>query len=334
MDYKSAGVDLSASDAAKQKIAELAHHTHTPNVLHGPGLFGGFYQFPRQDYHLPVLVASTDGVGTKVKLACQQQSYRGLGWDIVNHCVNDLMVGGADPLFFLDYLAFGKLAPTVVTEVVGGMAAACQEAGCALLGGETAEMPDLYQAGEFDLAGTIVGVVEKAGIITGENINAGDVLIGVASSGLHTNGYTLARKIIASNPALAGDVYRAELGDTVAAVLLQPHRSYRKIIAGLRRHEGVHGFAHVTGGGIVGNTKRLLRPRLGLAVDWQAWDWPPIFKLLQQYGDVPAEEMRRVFNLGIGLVIIVRPESVAFVQNYLQTAGEPNWIIGEVTLAP
>lgn len=333
MNYKSAGVDLAASETAKRKIAELARRTHTPNVLHGPGLFGGFYQFPQHDYHMPVLVASTDGVGTKIKLACQLRSYRGLGWDIVNHCVNDLMVGGADPLFFLDYLAFGKLDPVVVTEVVSGIAEACHEAGCALLGGETAEMPDLYQAGEFDLAGTIVGVVEKSSVLAGDSIAAGDVLIGVASSGLHTNGYSLARKIIATHTELAAEVYRTELGDTVGAVLLRPHRSYRALIAGLRRREGVHGFAHVTGGGIVGNTKRLLPPPLDLAVDWQAWEWPPIFKLLQQYGDLTTEEMQQVFNLGIGLVIIVRPETVAAVQEFLHAAGEHNWVIGVVTPA-
>ncbi|MCK6562785.1 phosphoribosylformylglycinamidine cyclo-ligase [bacterium] len=333
MNYKSAGVDLAASETAKRKIAELARRTHTPNVLHGPGLFGGFYQFPQHDYHVPVLVASTDGVGTKIKLACQLQNYRGLGWDIVNHCVNDLMVGGADPLFFLDYLAFGKLDPAVVTEVVSGIAEACREAGCALLGGETAEMPALYQAGEFDLAGTIVGVVEKSSVLAGESIAAGDVLIGVASSGLHTNGYSLARKIIATHAELAAEVHRAELGDTVGAVLLRPHRSYRKLIAGLRQREGVHGFAHVTGGGIVGNTKRLLRPPLGLAVDWQAWEWPPIFQLLQQYGGVTTEEMQQVFNLGIGLVVIVRPETMAAVQEFLHAAGDHNWIIGEVTPA-
>lgn len=333
MNYKSAGVDLAASETAKHKIAELARRTHTPNVLHGPGLFGGFYQFPQHDYHVPVLVASTDGVGTKIKLACQLQSYRGLGWDIVNHCVNDLMVGGADPLFFLDYLAFGKLDPAVVTEVISGIAEACREAGCALLGGETAEMPGLYQAGEFDLAGTIVGVVEKSKIINGSAIAAGDVLLGIASSGLHTNGYSLARKIVAANSEIGVEVYRDDLGGTVGQALLRPHRSYQKVIAALRNHEGVHGFSHITGGGIVGNTKRLLRSPLGLAVDWQAWEWPPIFKLLQQYGGVTTEEMQQVFNLGIGLVIIVRPETVASVQEFLHAAGEHNWIIGEVTPA-
>ncbi len=333
MNYKSAGVDLAASETAKRKIAELARRTHTPNVLHGPGLFGGFYQFPQHDYHVPVLVASTDGVGTKIKLACQLQSYRGLGWDIVNHCVNDLMVGGADPLFFLDYLAFGKLDPAVVTEVISGIAEACREAGCALLGGETAEMPGLYQAGEFDLAGTIVGVVEKSKIINGSAIAAGDVLLGIASSGLHTNGYSLARKIVAANSEIGVEVYRDDLGGTVGQALLRPHRSYQKVIAALRNHEGVHGFSHITGGGIVGNTKRLLRSPLGLAVDWQAWEWPPIFKLLQQYGGVTTEEMQQVFNLGIGLVIIVRPETVASVQEFLHAAGEHNWIIGEVTPA-
>lgn len=330
MDYKSAGVNLAASEQSKQMIAELARRTHTKNVLHGIGLFGGFFQFPQQNYREPVLVASTDGVGTKVKLACQLGQYHNIGVDIVNHCINDIMVGGADPLFFLDYLAFGRLNPAIVAEVIAGISEACGAANCALLGGETAEMPDVYHTGEFDIAGTIVGVVEKEKIINGSAIAAGDVLLGVASSGLHTNGYSLARKIVAANREIAAEIYRDELGETVGQTLLQPHRSYQKAIAALRDHEGVHGFSHITGGGIVGNTKRLLPAGLKLEIDWSAWDWPPIFTLLQEYGNVATEEMRHVFNLGIGLVIVVGHEAVNSVQASLREAGERNWLIGRI----
>lgn len=331
MDYKSAGVNLAASEQSKQTIAELARRTHTKNVLHGIGLFGGFFQFPQQNYREPVLVASTDGVGTKIKLACQLGKYHDIGVDIVNHCINDIMVGGADPLFFLDYLAFGRLDPAIVAEVIAGISEACGAANCALLGGETAEMPDVYHVKEFDIAGTIVGVVEKAKIINGSAIAAGDVLLGVASSGLHTNGYSLARKIVAANREIAAEIYRDELGETVGQTLLQPHRSYQKIIAALREHEGVHGFSHITGGGIVGNTKRLLPAGLKLEIDWNAWKWPPIFKLLQDYGNVAIEEMRNVFNLGIGLVIIAERHALNNIKGILDELQETNWHIGEIT---
>lgn len=330
MDYKSAGVNLAASEQSKQTIAELARRTHTKNVLHGIGLFGGFFQFPQQNYREPVLVASTDGVGTKIKLACQLEQYRNIGVDIVNHCINDIMVGGADPLFFLDYLAFGRLNPAIVEELIAGISEACGAANCALLGGETAEMPDVYHAGEFDIAGTIVGVVEKAKIINGSAIAAGDVLLGVASSGLHTNGYSLARQIVAANREIAAEIYRDELGETVGQTLLRPHRSYQKVIAALREHEGVHGFVHITGGGIVGNTKRLLPVGLKLEIDWSAWEWPPIFKLLQDNGNVATEEMRNVFNLGIGLIVIVKPHMHETVQVALRELYEESLIIGEI----
>lgn len=330
MDYKSAGVDLAASEQSKQTIAELARRTHTKNVLHGIGLFGGFFQFPQQNYREPVLVASTDGVGTKIKLACQLGKYHDIGVDIVNHCINDIMVGGAEPLFFLDYLAFGRLNPAIVEELIAGISEACRAANCALLGGETAEMPDVYHAGEFDIAGTIVGVVEKAKIINGSAIAADDVLLGVASSGLHTNGYSLARKIVAANREIAAEVYRDELGETVGQALLRPHRSYQKIIAALRDLEGVHGFSHITGGGIVGNTKRLLPVGLKLEIDWNAWKWPPIFTLLQEYGNVATEEMRNVFNLGIGLVIIAERHALNTIKGMLDELQEMNWQIGEM----
>ncbi len=330
MDYKTAGVNIEAGDRAKKNIAALARSTHGPNVLKGIGLFGGFYEFPVQNYREPVLVASTDGIGTKIKLASQLGQYRGLGVDIVNHCVNDIMVGGADPLFFLDYLAFGKLDQNIVAELISGMTEACHAANCALIGGETAEMPDLYHGNDFDLAGTIVGAVEKSKIIDGSAISAGDVLLGLASTGLHTNGYSLARKIIASHADCAPQKYHAELGETIGAALLRPHRSYYEVIRALRDLPGVSGFAHITGGGIVGNTKRLLRDGLSLAVNWQAWEWPPLFKLLQSYGKVTEEEMRNVFNLGIGLVVMVKPHAFESVQARLHEMNEESWCIGRI----
>lgn len=333
MDYKSAGVNIEAGDRAKKNIASLARSTHGPNVLKGIGLFGGFYQFPTQNYREPVLVASTDGIGTKIKLACQLGEYRGLGVDIVNHCVNDIMVGGADPLFFLDYLAFGKLDQNLIAELITGMTEACRAANCALIGGETSGMPDLYSGNDFDLAGTIVGAVEKSKIIDGSAIAAGDVLLGLASSGLHTNGFSLARKIIASHADCAPQMYHAELGETIGAALLRPHRSYYEVIRALRYLPGVTGFAHITGGGIVGNTKRLLRENLSLAVNWQAWEWPPLFKLLQHYGKVAEAEVRNVFNLGIGLVVLAKPNIVANVQAKLRELDEKNWHIGEIVRA-
>ena len=330
MDYRTAGVNIEAGESVKKNIAALARSTHGPNVLKGIGLFGGFFEFPAKNYREPVLVARTDGIGTKIKLACQLGQYRGLGIDIVNHCVNDIMVGGADPLFFLDYVAFGRLDQNLVAELITGMTEACHAANCALIGGETAEMPDLYHGNDFDLAGTIVGAVEKSKIIDGSAISAGDVLLGLASSGLHTNGYSLARKIIASHPDCAPEKYHAKLGETIGAALLRPHRSYYEVIRSLRELPGVSGFAHITGGGIVGNTKRLLREGLSLAVNWQAWEWPPLFKLLQHYGKVAEEEMRNVFNLGIGLVLIIAPTAVDECRRRLLEIEEPNWGIGEI----
>lgn len=330
MDYKTAGVNIEEGESAKKNIAALARSTHGPNVLKGLGLFGGFYQFPAQQYREPVLVASTDGIGTKIKLASQLGQYRGLGVDIVNHCVNDIMVGGADPLFFLDYLAFGKLEQNIVAELITGMTEACRAANCALIGGETAEMPDLYHGNDFDLAGTIVGAVEKSKILDGSAIAAGDVLLGLASNGLHTNGYSLARKIIASHADCAPEKYHAELGETIGEAMLRPHRSYYEIIRALRDLPGVTGFAHITGGGIVGNTKRLLRENLSLAMNWRAWEWPPLFKLLQHYGKVAEEEMRNVFNPGIGLVVMMKPEAVEKVQVALRELSERHWRIGEI----
>jgi phosphoribosylformylglycinamidine cyclo-ligase len=244
--------------------------------------------------------------------------------------LNDIMVGGAQPLFFLDYLAFGKLEPPVVLELIEGMSNACKNADCALIGGETAEMPDIYHPDEFDLAGTIVGVVEKEKILDGRRIERGDVLVGLASDGLHTNGYSLARKIVAAHPELALEKYHTELGETLGEALLRPHRSYQKQIRLAAQFSELHGIAHVTGGGIEGNTARLLRNDLKLKIDWNAWEWPPLFQLVQEFGQVEEVEMRRVFNLGIGLVFVIPPVVVDEFRRSLSEIGERSWLIGEI----
>jgi len=328
--YKQAGVDRATGEGAKKRIAALARQTHNSNVLREIGLFGGFYQFNRAAYREPVLVSSVDGVGTKIKLACKLGKYRGIGEDIVNHCLNDLMVCGADPLFFLDYLAFGKLDPPVVEELVAGMVDACKEAGCALIGGETAEMPDIYQAGEFDLAGTIVGVVEKSRIIDGSTVQSGDVMIGISSNGLHTNGYSLARRILDANSDLHLEVNYDGIDGTLGDALLKPHRSYQKVLREVRQQRALHGVAHITGGGIAGNVSRLLRSPLQMRVNWDAWQWLPLFQLLQKHGNVAVEEMREVFNLGIGMVFIVDCEAALAFFERLKVLGEEPVRIGEI----
>jgi len=329
IDYKSAGVDREKGEGVKKRIGELARQTFNDDVLREIGLFGGFFRFAPEKYREPVLVASVDGIGTKIKLGCQLRQHRGLGADIVHHCLNDIMVGGAQPLFFLDYLAFGKLDATVVLELMEGMSDACREAGCALIGGETAEMPDIYQPGEFDLAGTIVGVVEKEKILDGRRIQRGDVLVGIASDGLHTNGYSLARKIISARH-LQLEHYQNELGETLGAALLKPHRSYQKPIRLATEFSELHGISHITGGGIAGNTARLLRNDLHLQIDWRAWEWPPLFRLLQKYGRIEEVEMRHVFNLGIGLIFVIPPVAVDELRRQLLEIGETSWVIGEV----
>lgn len=329
LDYKSAGVDREKGEGVKKRIGELARQTFNENVLREIGLFGGFFQLAKEKYHEPVLVGSVDGIGTKIKLACQLGQYRGLGVDIVHHCMNDIMVGGAAPLFFLDYLAFGRLEPAVVLELIEGMSNACRDAGCALIGGETAEMPDIYHPGEFDLAGSIVGVVEKAKILDGRRIARGDVLVGIASNGLHTNGYSLARKIIVTRH-LRLDHFQHELHETLGEALLKPHRSYQKPIRLVNELVELHGMSHITGGGIAGNTSRLLRNGLQLQLDWHAWEYPPLFRLLQKFGQVEEAEMRHVFNLGIGLIFVIAPTAVDELRRQLRNIDEPSWVIGEV----
>lgn len=328
--YEAAGVSIAAGDESVERIKAMARATYGPSVLRDIGLFGGFYELDSGRCRRPVLVSSIDGVGTKVKVACALGVYDTVGEDLVNHSVNDVMTSGADPLFFLDYLATGKLKPEVVEKVVEGMARACRQAGCALIGGETAEMPGVYHPDDFDLAGAIVGVVEKEQIIDGHTIKAGDVLVGIGSNGLHTNGYSLARKVLLELAGIKLTEHVHELGCTLGEELLRVHRSYQTLVQQVRSLPGLHGIAHITGGGIVGNTSRLLPAGRSLRIDWQAWEVPPIFRLIQRLGKVQDAEMRRVFNLGIGEVLVVAPEATSICIEKASAAGFAAYIIGEV----
>jgi phosphoribosylformylglycinamidine cyclo-ligase len=328
MDYKASGVDIDAGNDAVRRIRGLARSTFTPGVLSDIGSFGGLFRLEPGRYREPVLVSSTDGVGTKLKVAFMADRHTTVGVDLVHHCVNDILVQGAVPLFFLDYLATGRLSPAVAAAVVGGMAAACRDNGCALLGGETAEMPGFYADGEYDIAGFIVGVVERDRLIDGRAIASGDALVGVPSSGLHTNGYSLARRIVFERLGLRVDSYVPELGTSVADALLEPHRSYLPIVRPLLDAALIKGMAHITGGGITENLPRILPPGTAAVVDAGAWTVPPLFQWLQRAGEVPAEDMLRTFNMGIGLVIVTAPEDAGALMKDLGDAGAR--VIGEI----
>jgi phosphoribosylformylglycinamidine cyclo-ligase len=324
MDYKASGVDIDAGNEAVRRIRGLARSTFTPAVLSDIGSFGGLFRLEPGRFRDPVLVASADGVGTKLKVAFMANRHDTVGMDLVNHCVNDILVQGAEPLFFLDYLATGRLLPAVAESIVGGMAAACRENGCALLGGETAEMPGFYADGEYDLAGFIVGAADRERLITGRGIAAGDVLIGVPSSGLHTNGYSLARQVFFETAGWTPDTVVPELGMTVGDALLAPHRSYLAVVRPMLERDLVKGLAHITGGGITENLPRTLPEGCAADVDLQGWAVPPIFRLLQQRGGIAREEMFRSFNMGVGLVIVCAARDAERVINMANVAGEPN----------
>jgi phosphoribosylformylglycinamidine cyclo-ligase len=301
--YKDAGVDIEAGEEMVKSIKGIVQETHSDAVLSNIGGFGGFFRPDLSSYADPVFVSSVDGVGTKLIVAFKSAKYDTVGQDLVNHCVNDIAVCGADPLFFLDYFSTGKLEQEVGYRVVKGFAKACKENGVALIGGETAEMPDIYSEGEFDLAGTIVGMVDREKVIDGSNIEKGNVLLGFPSSGLHTNGYSLARKVLFSEYEVSDHI--DELGTTLGEAMLAVHKSYLPIIRKLRDVEGVNGFSHITGGGIMGNTTRILPNELTIQLDWDAWERPAIFELIQELGNVPEDDMRATFNLGIGLIAVV-----------------------------
>ncbi|MGH9479673.1 MAG: phosphoribosylformylglycinamidine cyclo-ligase [Terriglobales bacterium] len=326
--YARAGVSIAAADRAKARIKRLAQQTFNPQVLAGIGSFGGLFQLPR-GLRQPVLVASTDGVGTKLKLAFQTGIHDTVGRDLVNHCVNDILVQGAAPLFFLDYIALGKMAPATVEALVEGLSRGCRENGCALLGGETAEMPGFYAPGEYDLAGTIVGAVERRHLITGSAIRPGDVLLGLASAGLPTNGYALARSILFDHARYRPATRPRGLeGQTVGEALLAEHRSYLPLLRPLLAK--LHGLAHITGGGIPGNLPRILPAGCQAVIHRQAWTWPPLFQLLLRLGDVPDADMWRTFNLGIGMILVAAPRQAETVVRALARRGERAVRLGEI----
>src|SRR5689334_11828225 len=331
MDYKAAGVDIDAGNETVRRIRGLARSTFTGGVLSDIGSFGGLFRLESGRYRDPVLVASADGVGTKLKVAFLSRRHDTIGMDLVNHCINDILVQGAEPLFFLDYLATGRLSPNVAESIVGGMAAACRENGCALLGGETAEMPGFYGEGEYDVAGFIVGAVDRSRLITGRTIAVGDLLVGVPSSGLHTNGYSLARRVIFERLRLDVGSYVAELSSTVGDALLQPHRSYLPMIQPLLEAGRIKGMAHITGGGITDNLPRVLPHGTAALIDRSAWTVPPIFTWLQRSGSILDDDMLRTFNMGIGLIIVTRPGQAESLINELAARGGHNArVIGEV----
>jgi phosphoribosylformylglycinamidine cyclo-ligase len=317
--YAAAGVNIDLANQAKKLIGKLAKTTYRPEVLSGVGFFGGLFEF--KGYKQPVLVSSVDGVGTKLKIAIALGKHDTVGIDIVNHCVNDIFTCGAEPLFFLDYIAMGKLIPEQVEAIVQGLVHACREVGCALIGGETAEMPGLYSGEDYDLAGFIIGVVEKDRIIMGKSIVAGDKIIGLPSSGLHTNGYSLVRKIFAVDEFKK---HYPELGRTLGEALLEPHRCYYHQLKPLLPL--IKGIAHITGGGLIENVPRVLPQGLTARFSRQAWTIPPIFQLIQKRGNVAQEEMYRVFNMGIGMVVVCTPEKVREITKALPEA----MVIGEI----
>lgn len=326
--YEDAGVSIKAGDETVDKIKNYAKSTFNKSVLTDIGLFAAFFQPDFSGYKEPVLVSSVDGVGTKLKVAIELNKHDTIGQDLVNHCVNDIAVCGAEPLFFMDYMAFGKLDPVIASEIVKGFSIACKENGCALIGGETAEMPGVYQVGDYDLSGTIVGIVEKSKIIKGENISSGDVLIGIPSSGLHTNGYSLARKVLLEKYKLTDTVH--SLNNPIGEELLSIHRSYLNLIKAIKNKIEVKGISHITGGGIVGNTKRILSKELKLKIYWNEWEVPAIFKLIQEAGEISDQEMREVFNMGIGLIFVVSKENVDTILNLANELNEKPIVIGEV----
>ena len=329
LSYRDVGVDLEAAERTKDRLRDLVASTGHRHTLSDFGQFGGLYEVPA-GLDSPVLASSTDGVGTKLRVAFATGRHDTVGQCLVNHCVNDILVQGAHPLFFLDYLATGRMDEAVVRNVVRGVAAACGENCCALLGGETAQMPEFYAPDEYDLAGFIVGVVERERLLDGSDIRSGDVLVGIASSGLHTNGYTLARRIVFDVMGLDVDAELPGTGRSVGDELLMVHRSYLPTLRAALEAGRVHGLAHVTGGGIPGNLPRVLPVGLGAAVDRSSWDVPVVFRTLQKAGGVATEEMDRVFNMGVGMIAVVEPDDAQAIIDDAAGHGFESWVIGSV----
>ena len=338
--YSQAGVDIGLGSEVKKSLPEKLASTKRAGVLSQVGGFGGLFELDTKRYRRPVLVSSVDGVGTKLKVAFMLDQHDTIGEDLVNHCVNDIAVLGAEPLFFLDYLATGELQPHVFDRIVDGMTRGCAQNRCALLGGETAQMPGFYQKGEYDISGTIVGAVEKTAMIDGKRIKPGDAVVGIASNGLHTNGYSLARRIFFETLRLKPTDHVAELGHSVGEELLRVHRSYGRLIqklldrfnrsASTPRGWGIRGMAHITGGGLIDNIPRVLPANCDAIIKTGSWQVPPVFQLLQREGNVSAQEMRHVFNMGVGMVLIVARHVADAVRKQIQRHGHSAWPIGEI----
>ena len=328
--YADAGVDIDRANRTKKRIKYLAHKTFTRSVLSEIGGFGGLFAVDKAKWVDPILVSSVDGVGTKLRIAFEMDVHHTIGADLVNYCVNDIAVQGATPLFFMDYLATGKLEPEIAEKVVEGLAEACKHNGCALIGGETAEMPGFYADGEYDLAGFIVGAVERERIINGKTVEVGDVILGLASNGLHTNGYSLARKLLFEVGKYTLDSYVNELKGKVGNELLRTHKSYWPAIKRLVDGECVSAMAHITGGGITENLPRVLPRGVAAVIEMGSWQVPPIFEHLQQLGNVPQEEMLRTFNMGIGMLLVVPSKKFKKAQTVLERAGEKAFTVGRI----
>ena len=331
MTYRDAGVDIDAGNESVSLIKDAVRATYRSEVMGDLGGFGGLFALNTKDYKEPVLVSGTDGVGTKLRLAFLLNKHDTIGQDAVAMCVNDILVQGAEPLFFLDYLAVGKLEPMQVAEIVTGVARACKESGCALIGGETAEMAGFYPIGEYDIAGFSVGVAERSKLITPARVKAGDVLLGLPSSGVHSNGYSLVRKIVFERKGFKGDEYMEELGQTIGEELLTPTRLYPRICLPLIREFDIHGMVHITGGGFYENIPRALPEHMGAEVNGAAWTIPPVFRLLQEWGNVDWTEMYRTFNMGIGMVLIVSSDEADRITAQLNAQNETVYHIGHVT---
>jgi len=332
MNYAEAGVDISLADEAKQRIRRLASRTFTRGVIGGIGSFGGLFSLDKK-WREPVLVSSADGVGTKLKIAIAMNIHSTVGGDLVNHCVNDILTLGAEPLFFLDYLAVAKMDPNVVEQLVEGMSRSCHAAGCALIGGETAEMPGFYAPGEYDLAGFIVGVVERANLKKTNAVNPGDLVFALPSTGLHTNGYSLARKLVFENAGLHPESYVAEVGNKIGAELLRPHRCYWPMLKTTVARGWLSAMAHITGGGIPGNLPRVLPRGVQAEIELGSWPVPPIFCYLAALGNLDREELLRTFNMGVGMILVVPLENHRNVEAELKRRREKYYRIGQIRRA-
>jgi phosphoribosylformylglycinamidine cyclo-ligase len=333
MKYADAGVNITVADQAKRRIAAMAGKTFRRGVLAPIGGFGALFQLDRKRWRSPILVSSADGVGTKLKIAFATGIHSGVGADILNHCVNDILTQGAEPLFFLDYLAMGKLDTTIIEQVIDGMSRAAKRAGCSLIGGETAEMPDFYPPGEYDLAGFIVGAVEEKMRLDPRRVRPGDALIALPSSGLHTNGYSLARKLIFAEAKLKPDTYVAEVSNKIGAELLKPHRPYWPLLKNIMAKGWVTSMAHITGGGITGNLPRALPANVQAVIDLDSWPVLPVFRYLARLGKIERDELLQTFNMGVGMILVVPAANVSRVESELKRRREKFYLIGRIERA-